>query len=341
MLQEPDVPEETIASCLRAEYGLTVTAIAFLALGADADTAVYRIAADHDSVYFLKLRRRGAFAASTVEIPYLLHQQGIAPVIAPVATTNGQLWTLVERFAVVLYPFIEGRDAFDSPLSDRQWTEFGVAVKRIHTAVLPTVLSRRIPREAYSSRWRDRVRELQRWAAQGGVSDPVAAPLVDYLHVHETTITDLVGRAERLAAAVYEQQPDCVLCHADLHAFNLLIGDAGTLYIVDWDTTILAPRERDLMFIGGGVGGIWNDDREVDLFYTGYGMAELDVTALAYYRYERIVEDIAVCSDEFLGNTAGEATRAEALAMIRSQFARNGVVDVAYRSNPRGMAPPG
>ena len=43
-----------------------------------------------------------------------------------------------------------------------------------------------------------------------------------------------------------------VLCHSDIHGGNILIADTGELYVVDWDDPILAPKERDLMFIGGG-----------------------------------------------------------------------------------------
>jgi hypothetical protein len=162
MLQKPDLPDEGIASCLLDRYALNVTAITFLSLGADADTAVYRVSADDSAAYFLKLRRCSAFAESTVEVPQILHDQGIAPVIIPVATATGQLGTPLEEFVAILYPYIAGRDGFDLPLSKAQWVELGAALKGIHTASLPPETSRHIPREEYSSRWRDRVRELQR-----------------------------------------------------------------------------------------------------------------------------------------------------------------------------------
>jgi spectinomycin phosphotransferase len=40
------------------------------------------------------------------------------------------------------------------------------------------------------------------------------------------------------------------------HAGNVVVGADNELTIVDWDEPILAPKERDLMFIGGGVDGI-------------------------------------------------------------------------------------
>ena len=35
------------------------------------------------------------------------------------------------------------------------------------------------------------------------------------------------------------------------------------IYIVDWDEPIMAPKERDLMFIGGGVANVWNKPRKL------------------------------------------------------------------------------
>jgi spectinomycin phosphotransferase len=68
MLEPPDVQEAQHIACLEAAYGLSITEIAFLPLGADVDTAVYRVVADDTTPYFLKLRR-GLFPEATVTIP--------------------------------------------------------------------------------------------------------------------------------------------------------------------------------------------------------------------------------------------------------------------------------
>ena len=57
MLEKPDLNDERIATCLDNEYGLKVAHIAFLPLGADLNTAVYRVDTDDDIAYFVKLRR--------------------------------------------------------------------------------------------------------------------------------------------------------------------------------------------------------------------------------------------------------------------------------------------
>jgi spectinomycin phosphotransferase len=43
MLEEPDLPNEKIITCLQEEYGLTIFQVIFLPLGADLNTTVYRM----------------------------------------------------------------------------------------------------------------------------------------------------------------------------------------------------------------------------------------------------------------------------------------------------------
>jgi len=74
MLEKPDIPEELIISRLQDEYGLHVSQLTFLPLGADQGTAVYRVVMDDGTAYFLKLRKN--FDEITVTVPLFLKSQG-------------------------------------------------------------------------------------------------------------------------------------------------------------------------------------------------------------------------------------------------------------------------
>ena len=122
------------------------------------------------------------------------------------------------------------------------------------------------------------------------------------------------------------------MCHADIHAWNLLIDGSGALYIVDWDTLIFAPKERDLMFVGSGLGGRGHSPAEEEsLFYQGYGPTRVDPIGMAYYRYERIIEDIAsFCQQIFLCDEGGQ-DREQSLEYLISNYLPNGMIDIASR----------
>jgi len=87
------------------------------------------------------------------------------------------------------------------------------------------------------------------------------------------------------------------------------------------------------MFIGGGVGNVWNKPFEKQFFYKGYGKTEIDTTALAYYRHERIVEDIAIYSHELLLKTTGGEDRLEIYKHFVAMFEPQGVVDIAFKTD--------
>jgi len=130
-----------------------------------------------------------------------------------------------------------------------------------------------------------------------------------FMKKHKAEIHRLVDRAEQLCQKIQYQLPELVLCHADIHGGNVLIDRNDAIYIVDWDSPSMAPKERDLMFIGGGVANVWNNSHEEGLFYKGYGKTEVNLTILAYYRHERIVEDIALYGQQLLLATAEDQDR--------------------------------
>jgi len=331
MLEKPNLQDEKIIACLRDEYSLNVVQVTFLPLGADRNTAVYRVVTDKATPYFVKLRQE-VFDETTVVVPKLLHDQGVRQIIAPLSTRSRQLWASLDSFNFTLYPFVEGHSGFEVDLSDRHWVDFGRALKGIHTARVPPALTGRIQQEIYSAQWREIVKRFQGQVEDTTFADPVAAELAAFLKVRQHEISDLVRRAERLGCVLQTRSLKFVLCHSDIHAGNILIDANDALYIVDWDNPILAPKERDLMFIGGGIGGVWNTDQEAELFYKGYGQTEIDPIALAYYRYERIIQDIAAYCEQILLTDEGGEDRQEGLQQLISQFLPNDVVEMAYKS---------
>ena len=80
--------------------------------------------------------------------------------------------------------------------------------------------------------------------------------------------------------------------------------------------------------------GNWRPpEQEELLFFQGYGEVQIDPRALAYYRYERIIQDIAVfCEQLFLTADGGE-DRAQALRFLKSNFLPNHTVEIAYKSD--------
>jgi spectinomycin phosphotransferase len=333
VLEKPDLQDESIIACLRDEYRLPAVQVSFLPLGADMNTAVYRAVARDGSLYFVKLRR-GVFEEITVTLPKFLRDQGIEQIIPPLVTHKGQLWAGLGAFKLILYPYIEGRNGYEVDLSDRHWSELGTALRRIHTTTIPPELKRRLQQESYSPQWRETLAKYMLHIGEEIVGDVLAAELVVFLKAKRDEILDLVRRTERLALELQACSPEFVLCHSDIHAGNVMIDTCNTLYIVDWDNPILAPKERDLMYAGGGQFEARRTPQEEEaLFYRGYGQAQVDPIALAYYRYERIVQDLVIYCEQLLLTDEGGKDREQSLRYLMSNFLPNGTIEIAYRGD--------
>jgi spectinomycin phosphotransferase len=329
MLEKPDICDATIIACLQDTFGLRITHVTFLPLGW-VNNALYRVTADTGTSYFLKLRR-GSFNEIAVAVPTFLHAHGIRQVMAPLATMTRGLWVHAHGFDWILYPFFEGKTGFEVALSQTQWIALGQSMKAIHTTRLPTALAERVPHEDYSPRWRNSVQAFLRTVEQERYADPIAASLAAFWLMKRDEIARIVERAVQLARELHNRAARLAVCHSDLHGRNVLVGADDQVAIVDWDEPSLALKERDLMFIGGGVGGIWNTNQETGWFYDGYGQTEIDLLALSYYRYERIVVDIAEVSERIFSMQGSVEERQKGLGLI-NQFLPNNVVDMAHRT---------
>src|SRR6185369_14321062 len=107
------------------------------------------------------------------------------------------------------------------------------------------------------------------------------------------------------------------------HTANVLVTPDDKLYVVDWDQPVLAPKERDLMFVIG--------DSHEDLYFQGYGETDVERLALAFYFYARAVEDLGAFAERvFLAKDASEETKLDSARWFRKMFARGQVVQAAH-----------
>jgi len=331
LLEKPDISDELIFSRLQEDYGLRDAQLTFLPLGADMGTVVYRVIADNGTIYFLKLRK--GFDEISVTVPLFLKSQGINEIISPFETKSMQGWADFGEYKMILYPFIEGKNGFEMELTDEHKHRLGSALKAIHSAQVPPELKRRIPKEAFSPQWREIVKSFQVQAEEKSFQDPTAAKLAMFIKSKRSEISRLIERTEELASELQSKPLELVLCHTDIHGANMLITENNDFHIVDWDEPLLAPKERDLMFIGGGIDYIWKTKRDEAGFYEGYGKTDIDFAVLAYHRYERIIEDLAAYGEQLLLTNEGGADRPEAYERFTGNFEPGQTIEIADRTH--------
>jgi spectinomycin phosphotransferase len=331
MLEKPDLHNESILACVRESYGLATASIEFLPIGNDSSAWVYRANGDDGKTYFLKVKK-GTIYEPSVLIPRYLRDSGIEQVVAPLATRSQKLWESIGDFALIVYPFIHGKVGMEVGLSDNQWREFGSFLKTLHTTQLPSELSRQVQTVTFSlnAKWVRVVRQLQAAIRHRDYDNPFEKELAAFWSERHEEIGKIVDRAEALGHLLQKRSSNFVLCHSDIHTANLLLAPDGKLFVVDWDQPILAPKERDLMFV---VGNDAVEAREAELFLKGYGKTDVDALALAYYHYEWVVQEFGDYGERvFLRNDVGEETKRDAVRGFRQLFLPGDVVDAAYQS---------
>lgn len=326
------IADNVIINCLHTNYGINIAMLTLLPLGADIDASVYKAQAHDQTTYFVKLKHTTQ-ADTSVIILQFLQTMGIQHIIPPIKTIDGQPTQQIENCTLIVYPFIAGQNGFERNLTNKQWITFGKTLRHIHDIDVPSTIQKHIRRETYSPKWRDSVRSLYAHIDAEPTGDEVALKLLTFMKQHIVAIRRLVDRAEQLAAIIRNTSTKFVLCHSDIHAGNVLLDTNDTIYLVDWDNPIMAPKERDLMFIGGGIANVWNQPNEATLFYQGYGETDINMTILAYYRHERIVEDIAIYGEEILLKESGIAEKQEMYQHFINMFEPNGVVDIAFKTD--------
>jgi spectinomycin phosphotransferase len=327
----PDLAEDAIVAALRERFGLHVAALVLLQVGNDADSWSYRVEAAPGPAWFLKLRA-GANQTRGAAVPGYLHRQGVPNALAPLTTGTGAPYVLVDRFALALYPMLEARVGAEVGLSPAQWRQLGAAVRQVH-AVPPTPQLRAlVDQEAFRPSRRELLADLE--ARLADPDDPLALELVGFWRVHRDAIGELIQRADALGRELARGSFPQVLCHADLHTWNVLVDADGRLWLVDWDEAVLAPRERDLMFVVGGIARDLVRPGDTDRFFQGYGEAAIDPRLLAYYRYAWAVQDIAAYGEQaLLAPGRGGVTRRAAVEGFKDLFAPGNIVDLARASD--------
>jgi spectinomycin phosphotransferase len=245
------------------------------------------------------------------------------------------LWARFEDWTVVVYPFLDG-DTSWTGMSDEHWRKVGRIFKRIHQVALPSHGLQSLRKETFDPaeyiRW---VRAFEtRYIGESYDGDVSAFALRSSWTVHRPIIGAAVTSLGKLAQALQRRSGPYLLCHADLHPANLIRDPDGQVFVIDWDDVMLAPRERDFIFVSESADV--SPGQETSPFFQGYGQAEIDWIALAYYSWERVVQDLIECAQTvFLRDDLGEETRADAAQLFNTIVAGGSGIQAAYAAASR------
>ncbi len=330
MCEPPSISDEHLRACLQEQYDLTPITLEFLPLGLDSHAGVYRAVGEQETAYLLKITS-GPLYEPRYLVPRYLNEQGITSVVAPIPTRSGGLWTQLEEWTVLMYPFMNGETSWTG-MTDEQWKEVGAIFQRIHQVALPSYGFELLRKETFDPMEYARcVRTFETQHIHSRYEKSASERVLrSSWKAHQSTIHMVVTSLEKLGEILQRQTFSYVICHADLHPANVIRDSVGHVFVVDWDEVMLAPKERDFLFVGEPP---TDDSARVGVppFFQGYGPTQINWMVLTYYRYERVVQDLIECAhDVFLRDDLGEATKADAAQLFHDILAEGGEINAAF-----------
>ena len=295
MSKEPGLSDKSLRHYLEEQYALKAATFELLSQGLDVNARVYRVMSEQGDAYLLKARQ-GPLYEPAYCVPRYLRDQGIPSVVAPLPTREQALWVKFDTWTLVLYPFIDGDSSWNPGMPDAYWRSLGTAFRHIHQVRLPAEGFQGVRKEAFDlAKYHYGVQTIETRLAQFVAGSTYEQSLHKNWMAYQGTIHTMMDSMEKLVDRLQHQAGPLVICHADLHTANIIRTVDGEVFIIDWDDVMLAPRERDFIFVG---------DAEATAppapFFQDYGEMELDWHALMYYRFERIIQDLIECAWQVL-----------------------------------------
>jgi aminoglycoside phosphotransferase (APT) family kinase protein len=312
MLSAPaDLPIDALVTALSEHWGLAVDRLDYRPVGwgshhwaagdqwfVTVDDLETKRRSEEEPLDRAYDRLRAALAAATA-LPATI-------AVAPVATRSGPpLARCGERFAVAVYPYLEwqsfGWGEFSSPAHRRAVLDLVVGV---HTSTVRSAVA-----EDFVIAQREALEPTTSFVDTGPyarATERLLATAADALRAQLTRYDALVASAAR---------PDAmVLTHGEPHPGNTMLSPDGWR-LIDWDTALMAPPERDLWGLDPGDGSI----------LTAYAAAT-GVTPqpdrLELYRLRWDLTDIAVDASRFRRPHTGTADDDQSFELLRDHLRR-------------------
>ena len=215
-----------------------------------------------------------------------LNDLGLSFVVAPLRASHGELLVAIDDlYAVALYRYVDGEPHAWGPFPNRA----SLMAVADHLAAL-----HRVPVDACESARFDAFDIPSRPRLEAALADtstpwrggPFSEPTRRLLERRARVIGDELARYDQLAAGVAKRAERLVVTHGEPHRANTITTAQGVM-LVDWDTALIAPPERDLWWLT-------REDAGVGAAYERRTGTSVDPAALEFYRLRWDLTDLAL-----------------------------------------------
>lgn len=236
----------------------------------------------------------------------------------PQLTRWGSLAQEYGRLFLALYSFIEGETLSNRyPMSAELVGRIGRALGRLHAAQVPEHLQHNTAADNHRIAFDGQLRaDLEAISCVSARASVWKQQLRELVVPRLEMIRGFMARAEQYAEQVQQLPQRMVVCHGDPWGGNMISSGDGRLIFLDWESTVVAPAERDAFFYLGNP-----SQPEFWAFVQGYQQTRSEPmqwqsVRLAYHTYQQQLRNLARWLHKLLHERLDEEQRANDLEMI-------------------------
>jgi Ser/Thr protein kinase RdoA (MazF antagonist) len=282
-----------LTQVLSEQYGLTNPTVTPAPRGFIAETYYIDTHQGRCFAKLVKISRDSETISASLPVLLELRQLGIERINTPIPAQDGRLSTIADGKMLVLFNYVAGQWTLDYPFEP-----YVRLLGQIHQ--LSDRIQTPLARAAFDLPFRDELLAHldQMWT--GCFNLPQEKALQAWTISHHGEIVRDFAMLEQTASMLKSTEPRFFLTHGD--AMGNVLYDGKQVTIVDWDTVLSAPPERDTWFH-------LHQESFLPLyreFVPGY---TFDMTACRYYLYMRYFEDLEGYIDKVLSPESSDAEK--------------------------------
>jgi len=231
-------------------------------------------------------------------------------IIAPLLTKQGDIKSETQDFTYLLFSYIDGVTLRTTPLSVFQQEELADIIAELHRHGAD------MPFDFSSIRETFEIPCAELLNLQNKPDDSLC------VYRQYDMLMKAIDNAHKLAERAKKENLPFVLCHADIHGWNLMQSD--NLFLIDWESIKFAPVEADLYTFWGD--WYWGDSKwgsYWDAFLPVYQRLHpkyiVREEILRFYQIRRHIEDVNDFFRQYLYDDMTEAETHEVVSLMERE----------------------
>lgn len=256
-----------------------------------------------DGIFFLKVYDKGKTSTqiwtSAIDtympiVIWLNHNTKLKNrIVCPTLTNCGEYRYEDEKFIFLLFPYIEGYTLGKKSMSGELIREIAEIISELHKYGAEIPVATDSIKEDFAVPFCSELKDIL-----SSMNRLLPNETETILKQYEGILIRNIDKVERLSAKLSKETLTFVLCHTDVHGWNLMQSDK--LILIDWEGMKLAPPEADLFAFIGNL--FWHtcSDEFMKIYKAVHTDYELNPEVLEFYQTRRRIEDICAFAQGLL-----------------------------------------